>query len=400
MGVTVREKAKGQWWVFINHNGKRKSKKIGRDKRLAVEVAKKIEARLALGELNLGQKGKEKIPTLKEYVYGWKDDLEIHPGWFTAVVHFSLKNSTKVGYKNILSRHIIPTFGNYPLDEITSRMINDFIYRLFRANLNSRTIKNIKNCLSAILRNAKQNDYIKQNTAREIIIPRPENEQPSREPSPFTWEEREHFEQAFEANYPRYSPLVICGFRTGLRIGELLGLQWGDIDFYNKLILVQRNLTLGKVTTPKTLSGKRMVRMTSYLVETFRGYRQRIIEEKLRKGWKDLPEWVFINEQGGFINYGNFIKRIWNRVITISGLSRRTPHDMRHTYATLRLSNGDSLAEVSKEMGHGNTDITYRTYYKWMPKESRTNIDALDTRQHPSAPQTQPENKKGLSFLR
>ena len=51
---------------------------------------------------------------------------------------------------------------------------------------------------------------------------------------------------------------------------------------------------------------------------------------------------------------------------------------MRHTYATLRLSKGDSLAEVSKKMGHGNTDLTYKTYYKWLPKESRTNIDELD----------------------
>ena len=64
----------------------------------------------------------------------------------------------------------------------------------------------------------------------------------------------------------------------------------------------------------------------------------------------------------------------------LTGLSRRTPHDMRHTYATLRLSNGDSLAEVSKEMGHASADITFRTYYMWLPKESRTDIDALDNR--------------------
>ena len=53
---------------------------------------------------------------------------------------------------------------------------------------------------------------------------------------------------------------------------------------------------------------------------------------------------------------------------------------MRHTYATLRLSKGDSLAEVSKEMGHGSPDITYRTYYKWMPKLSVYDIDELDKR--------------------
>ncbi len=77
-----------------------------------------------------------------------------------------------------------------------------------------------------------------------------------------------------------------------------------------------------------------------------------------------------------------------------SGLRRRTPHDMRHTYATLRLSKGDSLAEVSKEMGHSTTEIIYRTYYKWLPKESRSDIDELDTQ--PDATYTQPETEKGL----
>ena len=140
-----------------------------------------------------------------------------------------------------------------------------------------------------------------------------------------------------------------------------------------------------------------MVRMTTNLVEVLEKHRQRIIEEKLRKGWKEIPEWVFVNEIGSFINYGNFMDRYWNRVITLSGLSRRTPHDMRHTYATLRLSKGDSLAEVSKEMGHGNTDLTYKTYYKWLPKESRTNIDELDRRTPTNATQAQPENKNGLT---
>jgi integrase len=68
---------------------------------------------------------------------------------------------------------------------------------------------------------------------------------------------------------------------------------------------------------------------------------------------------------------------------------------MRHTYATLRLSKGDSLAEVSKEMGHSSSDITYKTYYKWLPRESRTNIDELDNIQ-PAATYPQPATKKGL----
>jgi len=79
-------------------------------------------------------------------------------------------------------------------------------------------------------------------------------------------------------------------------------------------------------------------------------------------------------------------------------LERRTPHDMRHTYATLRLSKGDPIAEVSKEMGHGSPDIIYRTYYKWMPKLSVSDIDELDKRMLESATISN-RIKKGVKLI-
>ena len=111
-----------------------------------------------------------------------------------------------------------------------------------------------------------------------------------------------------------------------------------------------------------------------------------------------MPDWDFCNEVGGYLNYYNFVDRIWNRAIEVSGLRKRTIHDLRHTYATLRLSKGDSLAEVSKEMGHSSPDITYKYYYKWLPKESRSNIDELDSewqKTQQSATYPQPQTRRG-----
>ena len=101
--------------------------------------------------------------------------------------------------------------------------------------------------------------------------------------------------------------------------------------------------------------------------------------EAVREGWDGLP-WVFCGRTGKRLHQGNFINRVWHPAVERAGLSHRTPHDMRHTYATLRLSLGHPLAEVSKEMGHSTTDITYRTYYKWIPSESISDIDRLDHR--------------------
>lgn len=381
MGVNVKEKVKGsgEWWIFINHNGKRKAKKIGKNKRTACEAADKIEARLTLGDMNLDDK-KSTVPTLKEYIDGWTDGSgEKKIGWYEKVAVLSLKNSTYRSYRLIIDYHLIPAFGSKPLNEISSGMIGDLISKKVKGGLRSGTARNIKNCLSAILRNAIEPDkLIATNSARDVRIPKPEDERQSKEQDPFTWDERSKIEDTFLNFYPEHHPLVICGFRTGLRIGEIIGLQWQDIDFFNKLILVQRNVTRGKITTPKSRSSRRKVRMSTQLIESLKQHKVRLAEQKLKRGWESMPEWVFVNEDGTPLNYGNFIHRVWNRAMDRSGLRRRTPHDMRHTYATLRLSKGDSLAEVSKEMGHSTAEITYRTYYKWLPNESNSDIDELD----------------------
>ena len=394
MGVKVKERPEGSgiWWIFISHNGKRKAKKVGKDKRTAMEAARKIEARLTLGDMDLDD-GAAKPPTLKEYIEGWKDSSgEKRLGWFDKVALLSLKHSTHSSYRVIIDHDLMPAFGSKPINEITSRMISDLISSAIKGGIRSATARNIKNCLSSILRHAVNPDgLIPSNPARSVPIPKPEDERQSKEQDPFTWEDRDKIEKTFRESF---YPLVILGFRTGLRIGEIIGLQWQDIDSFQKLILVQRNITRGKITTPKSRSSRRHVRMTSQLAEVLKQHKTRMAERTLKQGWKSMPEWLFTNEDGTPLNYGNFIHRVWNKAMDKSGMRRRTPHDMRHTYATLRLSKGDSLAEVSKEMGHATAEITYRTYYKWLPNESRSDIDELDTQ--PSATQAQQAKKKGL----
>ena len=399
MGVKVRERPKGSgiYWLFIDYHGKRKAKKVGANKKLAVEVAKKYEAQIILGQFDLQDDTESDVPTLKQYFFGWSDaDGTKNIGWLDKFAKLALKRSTWTVYENIFKTHIVPEMGSSRLDEITPKMIGDLIVKKFGQGLRSQTVKNLKNCLGSILRYALSPDqYIEMNPARGIAVPKPEDEEASREPDPLSWEDRKIVEDAFRKHSPAYYPLVLTGFRTGLRIGELCGLQWQDIDFVHRIISVRRNVVGGKVTTPKSRSGKRDVRMTSQLADELKSLVKIRKEEKLKKGWTEVPKWLFCNDKGNFLNYNNFLKRVWNPVMDKTGLRRRTPHDMRHTYATLRLSNGDSLAEVSKEMGHGSSEITYRTYYKWLPKESRTDIDALDDPQ-PSATYTQPEKEKGL----
>ena len=117
MGVTVRQKTKGKgkpWWVFISHNGKRMSRKIG-DKKAAEAVASKIRVRLQAGEFGFD---KEKpVPTFKEYA----------DSWIQTTVPATCKASTVKDYQDLLRIHVLPEFGQARIDYITRGKIKDFL---------------------------------------------------------------------------------------------------------------------------------------------------------------------------------------------------------------------------------------------------------------------------------
>jgi integrase len=373
MSAIVREKRKGSgiWWVFIRHQGHRKSKKVGGDRAKAEKLATIINGRLAAGDLGVIEDDSEGdgIITLKEYLDDWLPDSRLF-----------LKYSTRAGYASIIKTHLLPTWGSTPLDQITAPMIKKYLYSSIQDGLSSGTARNIKNCLSAIFRHAvTQDQIVEANPARAVIIPKPEGEGAIRVPSPFSREERDSFEETLIEHYPHYYPMIVCGFRTGLRIGELIGLQRGDVNLFNKVILVRHNITNNRKTTPKSKASVRRVRMTTQLAAIIQRAMKQGKADKLKYGWEQVPEQVFYSpESGNHVNYGNFVYRVWRLALEEAELPHRTPHDMRHTYATLRLSAGHPLAEVSKEMGHSTPNITYRTYYEFLPKESTSDIDILD----------------------
>lgn len=318
MGVKVRERPKGSgiYWIFTDHEGKRRAKKIGTDKKLAQVVAKQLEAKIVLGQFSLLEDAKSDIPTLRQYVFGWTDgDGSKNIGWLDKFAKLALKSSTWTVYENLLKVHILPEMGSLRLDEITPRLVGDFIVKKFGQGLRSQTVKNMKNCLGSILRYALSPDqYIESNRTRGILVPKPEDEEPSREPDPLSWEDRRVVEDCFRKHSPNYYPLVITGFRTGLRIGELFGLQWLDTDFVNRIISVRKNIVNGKITTPKSRAGKRDVRMTSQLAEELKALMKARKQEKLERGWAEIPKWIFCNEKGTFLDYNNFLNRVWNPV--------------------------------------------------------------------------------------
>src|SRR5262249_42541742 len=150
----------------------------------------------------------------------------------------------------------------------------------------------------------------------------------------FTREELGRLLRMCQERFPAAYPFVSLLARTGLRLGEAIALQWGDLDFHGRFIEVRHTWSGGKLTTPK--SGKtRRVDLSQQLATTLKALLLERKKETLRKGWGEMPEWVFISETGTPLRPANFRDRIWRKLLAAAGLRYIRIHDLRHTFASL-----------------------------------------------------------------
>jgi integrase len=116
-----------------------------------------------------------------------------------------------------------------------------------------------------------------------------------------------------------YYPPILCALRTGLRIGELQALQWGDVDFNGRFIEVKRSWRRGRLTDTKSKK-RRHVDMTSHLVETLKALRLSQKKKALKSGYP-TSEWVFDNGKGDMVDREVFRKAL-NKCLELAGLRR------------------------------------------------------------------------------
>lgn len=376
MGVKVREKPKGSgvYWLFINHNGKRKAKKIGKDKRLARDVAKKVEAKLVLGEMNL-EKAEPPCPTFKEYAEMW-----------LSLPH-DFKESTRDEYRRKLRLHAFPEIGKCRLDEIDKRRLQSLFNTLLLKGLARSTISLVKVAISEVLGYATEGDLIERNPIKDIKFKRGKAK---KEIEVLTEQEAALLlEKAKEYLGGKYYPMMLTALRTGLRIGEMIALKWTDIDFKERLIEVKRSYVKKRMSSTK--SGIiRSVDMTPVLAEVLKDLQTE------RKKWalktaRPVPEFVFVTSKGKLELAENFRYGL-EKCLKNAGLKRIRIHDLRHTYATVRLLRGHNIGDISYQMGHSSIKITYDTYGHWVPGKFKSEVDELDQVQL-SATYTQPDSK-------
>jgi integrase len=250
------------------------------------------------------------------------------------------------------------------------------IYGKLKDGLSPATVTRIKALVSGILSHALEDGLISVNPVSRLgrLI---KGKDRKADVQPLTRDEARDFLETIRGHYPRYYPLFMCALRTGLRLGELLALEWGDIDFRGGFIEVRRAYVEGRMTSPK--SGKsRRVDMSPQLAETFKMLRTERKKEALATGKGEVPELVFLNEAGRVIDPGNLRGRVFYKALAKGGMRRIRIHDLRHTFASMLIQNGENLAYVKDQLGHHSIQITVDIYGHLVPGANRQAVAKLD----------------------
>ena len=261
----------------------------------------------------------------------------------------STATSTLRDYRSCSKYHLIPFFGELPLDKVTTTEIRRFISTLQCSN---KRINNILTPLRGVLGDAFQDGVIEKNPMdriRSLSIA-------TSEPEPFSLEEIRKILDACEGPLQN---LIQFSFWSGLRTSELIGLEWGDIDWGRNVICVRRAFIRGHVKETKTKAGKREVKILNQARKALEAQR----EHSLLSGGRIFTNPLTKQPWSG----DNKINHHWASVLRKAGVAYRNPYQTRHTYASLLLSAGENPMWVAQQMGHADWGMIRKRYGRWIP---------------------------------
>ena len=291
--------------------------------------------------------------TVREYLDRWLADS----------VKGTVRQRTYERYESIVRVHLKPALGRLKLKALTPAHARALYRQKLDSGLASRTVNYIHTTLHKALSQAVSDGLVQRNAA-QVKAPRPEKP----EIKPLSHAQARKLIKTAHETGDRYSALYVVALHTGLREGELLGLQWDDLDLEATTPTLQVRRTLSETRTghkfelPKSGKG-RSIKLSRKAAETLRSHRARQAKEKLRLGslWQD-NRLVFPTTTGTTMSGTNLLGRHFKPLLKKAGLPAIRLHDLRHTCATILLMAGKHPKYVQELLGHANISITLDNY--------------------------------------
>jgi integrase len=297
--------------------------------------------------------------------------------WISGLAQ-SVKPATAKSYAWALRKHILPAFGRMKMRDLQPGFIRKFITEK-QHSLKRNSAMQLRAVLSAMLGVALEDGgIITKNAAKQFVIRSPRGEV-SREVEPERVLSADEIAALIgAARDTQERALLLMLARTGCRPGEAMGLKWSDPNFTTRKCLIERQIHKGVVGTTKT-GRRRYVDLSQQLCLALRALKADRDREMLAGMMTRDNEWIFV-QSGGQPLTDNHVRRIFDRAAKRAGISGHVPYDLRHSYASALLAQGESLTYVANQLGHSKPTTTLTHYAHWMRSaDDRCRADILDT---------------------
>jgi integrase len=281
----------------------------------------------------------------------------------------NLKPKTADGYESLLRVHLLPRFAHAPLNAIDHVDVEAFIAELTDRGLSPSRIRQCHQLLSMILRAAVRSRRIAFNPAEGVSLPRANTRQ-------MKFIDSDEVARLAVAIPDRYEAWVYVAAYGGMRWAELAGLKRKRVNLLRRRLHITETLSdvRGQLLWTSTKNHQsRDVALPSFVADILAAHLDRFVEN-------DPDALVFTTDSGTPLRAPNFRRNVWLPATSEAGLDGLTPHHLRHTCASLLISEGAHPRQVMEQLGHSSIMVTMNTYAKVFPSDMDSLADRLEQR--------------------
>ena len=302
--------------------------------------------------------------------------------WLNTYGTEHLKATTLASYRSMAKGHVILGLGATPLAALTPKHVADWQAQVAqkitrrKTVISSKRVLNARVMLHAALQEAVRLSLLPSNPVAKVRAPKVS----SKPVDSFTRAQVGAL-MAKAAGHP-LEPLLATAWQTGMRLGELCGLRWGDVDLDAGTVRVARTAaSIGGpvfMQDPKTEKSVRTIALPRATGAVLTAHRARQGEQRLRKGpaWQE-HDLVFPTGLGTALHAGR-VEKVFNALRDAAALPAHSFHVLRHSYASLALLAGVPLEIVSENLGHRDISFTKRVYAHVLLEAKHAGADLMD----------------------
>lgn len=343
--------------------GKRKQKAIGGFKK--IKDAKKALAEM-IAKVENGQVSFSKEMSMEEYLNKWLQDY----------AKINVAPKTYKSYESTIRLYIIPYIGNIKLNQLRPAHLQEMYSKNSTNGLSNTSVLYIHRVVHIALSHALKWQLIFSNPADAVDAPKKDKRQIN-----ILLPEQLKLLLQHIAGTHLYIP-VLLAIITGMRRGEILGLNWTNVDFINNVIYVDEQLQRinGELTlrATKTHGSKRSIAIPPSFIPELKAIQKYKIKEREDMGFKFSDTQLICSWPDGQPYDPDYVTHKFKKVIKELELPDARFHDLRHTYATLWLKAGGNMKVLSGLLGHSTYNLTADTYSHVLPEMQYEGVKKLD----------------------